>query len=214
MKNRRFTLIELLVVIAIIAILAAMLLPALRSARARGQQSNCLGKCRQIMLAVDSYVSDNGDWFPYDDPSNSEVLGIWQYGILPYINKNITYDSSHKPEFDKVPVMEFFSDPGMTDTGVLVSRWESNYGANNNLLKGARCKKRGQIKQPSRTMFLLCGSLKYRIVNVDKRSYWIYPHNNQVNTTFADGHVGMAKDADIPTSSADVWWCYNAKWYR
>ena len=75
-KVSGFTLIELLVVIAIIAILAAMLLPALSSARESGRASNCRGKMKQLGLANILYSGDNQDNFHWSDP----ILGSGDYG--------------------------------------------------------------------------------------------------------------------------------------
>ena len=63
-KRKEFTLIELLVVIAIIAILAAMLLPALQQARERGMSVTCVNNMKSLGSAISFYATDNNSWWP------------------------------------------------------------------------------------------------------------------------------------------------------
>lgn len=85
-----FTLIELLVVIAIIGLLAALLLPALSAAKARGQQTVCLNNLKQLVLCWTMYASDNQSQlvrnYPTDRPANgADTNGIWAYGNLQMV---------------------------------------------------------------------------------------------------------------------------------
>jgi prepilin-type N-terminal cleavage/methylation domain-containing protein/prepilin-type processing-associated H-X9-DG protein len=87
-----FTLIELLVVIAIIAILAAMLLPALTKAKAKGQAILCISNLRQLQKAYFMYVQDNNETLPLN--SSIDVNGSFASGQGSWVLGNAAWDAT------------------------------------------------------------------------------------------------------------------------
>jgi prepilin-type N-terminal cleavage/methylation domain-containing protein/prepilin-type processing-associated H-X9-DG protein len=80
-----FTLIELLVVIAIIAILAAILLPALAKAKSRAVRMQCMNQMKQLDLGINLFAGDNSETFPAAGYQASDGVLSWDSWIYPYV---------------------------------------------------------------------------------------------------------------------------------
>jgi prepilin-type N-terminal cleavage/methylation domain-containing protein/prepilin-type processing-associated H-X9-DG protein len=117
-RNRRlcragFTLIELLVVIAIIAILAALLLPALSSAKQRAHQAACLNNHKQLALAWSMYKDDNRGLLVIDDPLTGGTLGGTNYPSWVYGNMAATTDATNAGLIQLGLLYNYAGNPGV-----------------------------------------------------------------------------------------------------
>ena len=197
MRQRKFTLIELLVVIAIIAILAAMLLPALAMAREKARATKCMNKLKNLNMVHQFYKDD------YDEA----ILLTWhnsssswdRYQELKYLPSG--YYEWCKCEWDNRPYNRnnsYYYGYGVKCSGGHACAWttffmsyrDDVYDGTNKVLQ---CK---LVTRPSG--FLMVGDSAYTDLSMQASTpivtntgtHWYFAHNNRMNAGKLDGSAG------------------------
>ncbi len=206
-RQTQFTLIELLVVIAIIAILASLLLPALRNSRELGKRTSCANFLKQMGQASHMYISDWNGWLPLTAGYYSAVSNTSDGVMLDYLgvlksNPHWWYQCEPRHFLCPSDEKEWYAAWGK---GYL------SYGGNTYAVGTSQQNRRrdAQMVYPSITMLMGDNAAQ----NFEQRVYFTVRHGGGANILIFDGHTDRSSGLLPGYTSAPQFWSYDGVWH-
>ena len=228
--GRCFTLIELLVVIAIIAILAAMLLPALRQAKEKSISISCVNNEKQIGLAWVMYAGDSDGYLAQWSPrwSATSANYYWSVAISPYVGEPVDYYApANWYSLNGNKMSGIFFCPGMRHVTTAAAAYSTYgmhmYGAGGFAWGGyPGYIKDTQIPQPSAQLVIADSNYDATGANGFSRiahpgalptgGWNAYRHLDRTNVIYCDGHVESRSFYELASPYPYPGWLTKGPW--